>query len=172
MDVCCYVVAVLFCLFLFSLPFGCCNFPALGCLVWFGVGVACRRVVYHMRGVEKVVVERYDVVGDSSNELYVPKTSASASATLGTEDTPSSFTNDPTMKKPVKGGSKFFASLFHDNQNPSKGMTLHKVDFDEFEVEVFEDKVDDVVQAWGHALVGYVVGGFPGMDVINKLRNS
>lgn len=52
-----------------------------------------------------------------------------------------------------------------------KGMTLHKVEFDEFMVEVDEDEVDDIIHALGYALVGYVAGDFPEMDAINKLRN-
>lgn len=50
-------------------------------------------------------------------------------------------------------------------------MTLHKVEFDEFMVEVDEDEVDDIIHALGYALVGYVAGDFPEMDAINKLRN-
>lgn len=51
-------------------------------------------------------------------------------------------------------------------------MTLHKVEFDEFTVEVDEDEeVDDIIHAWGYTLVRYVAGSFPEMDAINKLRN-
>lgn len=34
------------------------------------------------------------------------------------------------------------------------------------------DEVDDVIVTWGYALVGYVVGGFPGIDAITRLRST
>lgn len=115
----------------------------------------------------KVVVEKYDAREEGSDTSIVPETSESLSQTLGSADSPS-------LEDAGKGGrkAKSFASLFQDNRNPAKGMTLHKVDFHEFTVEVEEEEVDDVVLAWGYALVGYVAGGFPGLDAINRLRNS
>lgn len=117
-----------------------------------------------LEGGGNVVVEKYDAREEESDASMVPETSDSVSQTLGPEDTPSV---DNRGKR-----SKSFASLFQDNRNPAKGMTLHKVEFDAFEVEIGEDDVDEVVQAWGYALVGYVAGGFPGIDALNKLRNA
>lgn len=125
-----------------------------------------------IEGFDKVVVEKYDAREEGSDTSYVPETSVSVSQTLGNEDTPSSSKH--SMDAAGEGGNKAksFASLFQDNRNPSKGMTLLKIDFEDFFVEVEEDEVDDVVKSWGYALVGYVTGGFPGMEAINRLRNS
>ncbi|KAI5663502.1 hypothetical protein M9H77_22825 [Catharanthus roseus] len=32
--------------------------------------------------------------------------------------------------------------------------------------------VTDVIETWGYSLVGYVAGGFPGLEAINKLRGT
>lgn len=39
-------------------------------------------------------------------------------------------------------------------------------------VEVETDEVNDFVVTMGYGLVGYVVGGFPGIEAISKLRNT
>ncbi|KAI5683184.1 hypothetical protein M9H77_04412 [Catharanthus roseus] len=39
-------------------------------------------------------------------------------------------------------------------------------------VEVEMDEVNDLVVTMGYAFVGYIVGGFPGIEAISKLRNT
>lgn len=51
----------------------------------------------------------------------VPETSVSVSETLGNEDTPSSSNCIDGKTRQIRDGKKSFASLFHDNLNPSKG---------------------------------------------------
>lgn len=38
--------------------------------------------------------------------------------------------------------------------------------------EINSEEVDDMIATWGYSLVGYVTGGFPGMEAITKLRSS
>ncbi|KAI5682801.1 hypothetical protein M9H77_04029 [Catharanthus roseus] len=100
-----------------------------------------------------VVIERYEAGDDGSDTIFVLKTSPSVSRTLANEDTPSSKPEEG--KRVVEDKQKrTFASLFHDNRNPAEGITLHKVDFDDFMVEVEEEDVDDVIETWRYAFVG------------------
>lgn len=39
-------------------------------------------------------------------------------------------------------------------------------------VRIEEDGVDNVIETWGHALVGYIDGGFPGIAAISRLTSS
>lgn len=142
-----------------------CALPALFLLCYIAFGY-CSAVsdMAVMGGEEKVVIEKYDAREEVSETSMVPESSAAKSQTLGSEDT---FSVQKGEKK-----AKSFASLFQDNRNPAKGMTLHKVEFEDFTVDIEEEEVDDIIQAWGYALVGYVAGGFPGVDAITKMRNA
>ncbi|KAI5652828.1 hypothetical protein M9H77_30015 [Catharanthus roseus] len=118
-----------------------------------------------------VVIARYEAGDDGSNTSFVPETSPSVSRTLSNEDTQSSKPEEGKRVGEDKQ-KRTVTSLFHDNRNPAKGITLHKVDFDDFMVEVEEEDVDDVIETWGYALVGFVAGGFPGIGAITRLRNT
>lgn len=65
-----------------------------------------------------------------------------------------------------------FASLFQDNRNPRKGITLYKVDNQDEVVEVDYEEVDGIIVTWGFSLVIYIAGGFAGIDAITKLRST
>lgn len=67
---------------------------------------------------------------------------------------------------------KTFASLFQDNRNPTKGMPLARVEGLKGEVDVAYDEVDNMEDALGFALLGYVAGGFPGVEAIKKLAST
>lgn len=58
------------------------------------------------------------------------------SKTLGLEDTPFSFKTDADDMVQGEKPKESFASLFQDNKNPSKGISLYKVDNQEDVVEV------------------------------------
>lgn len=67
---------------------------------------------------------------------------------------------------------KSFTSLFHDNRNPNEGMCLSKFRNKNGVVEVSTKELDNVVSAWGFALIGYVAGGFPRIEAIKRLTSS
>ncbi|KAI5653287.1 hypothetical protein M9H77_30474 [Catharanthus roseus] len=124
-----------------------------------------------MQGNKPVVAQavQESIVADTACETSrVPKTSQSVSKTLWITDTPSSsskITEDLVNKGEE---NKTFASLFQDNGNPSKGISFSKVESSSKEVEIELDDVDYVVKTWGYSLVGYVAGGFPGLEAINR----
>lgn len=123
-------------------------------------------------GEEQIVVEWYDVEEEGNDTSYVPETSQSFSETLETEDTLTSSKN-ATEGRVLEGNKKkTFTSLFQDNRNPSKGISLYKVENLQGVAKIDMVDVTDIVQTWGYSLVGYVAGGFPGLDTINKLRAS
>ncbi|KAI5662745.1 hypothetical protein M9H77_22068 [Catharanthus roseus] len=106
-------------------------------------------------------------------ENNVPETSVSTSRTLGPDDTLSSAKGKASSDQPKQDlPKKSFVYLFKDNRNPNKEITLYKIENQDDMVEIEEEEVDDVIKTWGHALVGYVVGGFPGMAASSKLTSS
>lgn len=113
----------------------------------------------------------------------VPETSPSVSRTIGTSDTsPVNLQGDVTAGKGSKPSfaevvskeqtKKPFAALFQDNRNPNKGISLSKVSNANGVVEVAMEDLDNVVSTWGFALIGYVAGGFPGIEAVRRLANS
>lgn len=128
-------------------------------------------VISHAQ-VEQPVVEAL-AEDEGCDTSILPETSQSVSKTLGTEDTQSYAKVDVTADQVKEDFSKkSFASLFKDNRNPSKGISLFKVESQEDVVEIEYDEVDDVIETWGYALAGYVDRGFPGTATITWLTSS
>ncbi|KAI5639960.1 hypothetical protein M9H77_00286 [Catharanthus roseus] len=120
----------------------------------------------------------------------VPETSPSVSVTIGTKDTDKQGEDKLGSRKDNKASlgnsvdhaqaasvpkdqqKKTFAALFQDNRNPSKGMTLSKFDNLNGEVDISVEEMDSVETALGFTLLGYVAGGFPGIEALRRLSNS
>ncbi|KAI5656658.1 hypothetical protein M9H77_25451 [Catharanthus roseus] len=64
------------------------------------------------------------------------------------------------------------AGSIKDDRNPTKGISLFKVENQNDVVEVEMEEVDDVIVTWGYSFVGYVASGFPGIDAVTRMRNS
>ncbi|KAI5663920.1 hypothetical protein M9H77_23243 [Catharanthus roseus] len=94
----------------------------------------------------------------------VPETSASNSKPLGSKETPSASVQTLGVQNKSSKKNKTFVSLFQDNWNPSEEIALSKVEDQGDEVVVQLDEIDDVIETWGYSLVGYVAGGFPGIE--------
>ncbi|KAI5653675.1 hypothetical protein M9H77_30862 [Catharanthus roseus] len=108
---------------------------------------------------------------NEGSDTNIPESSVSTSRTLGSDDTLSSPKGEASSDHPKQDlPKKSFVSLFKDNRNPSKGMTLYKVENQDDVVENEEEEVDDVIKTWGDTLVGYVVGGFP--DAMTEKKES
>lgn len=121
---------------------------------------------------EQIVVENYDAEEDGSETSCVPETSQSISRTLGAEDTPTTSKNAAEDLEKDGRRKKTFASFFLENQYPNRGISLFKVENQEKVVCIDYEDVTDVIETWGYSLVGYVAGGFPGLEAINKLRGT
>lgn len=182
-----------FCFFLFwGLPPG---FVSVYGVVGFGVlvcgwGVRWRGMAkqkFAMKDSSKPPVTG-NAEGDHEDEddiSTVLETSPSVSRTIGTNDTvgPSKQPNEVgVLKEPPKKSfaeavskeqpRKTFVSLFHENRNPTKGLPVTKFESKNGEVDVSYEEIDTVVSAWGFSLLGYVAGGFPGIEAIKRLTNT
>lgn len=115
----------------------------------------------------------------------VPETSPSMSRTIGSKDTDGEEQGKggDGQGLPTKNQSyaevvskeqpkKTFAALFQDNRNPNKGIPLAKVENAKGEVDISFEEVDTVESALGFTLLGYVAGGFPGMEAVRRLTNT
>lgn len=65
-----------------------------------------------------------------------------------------------------------WTSLFKDNRNHQKGITLSVIESQQDEVTLVEEDLEDVESAWGFCLVGYIAGKFPGRKAIIQLCDS
>jgi len=65
-----------------------------------------------------------------------------------------------------------WVNLFKDNRNLGKGIKLAVVDSAEDIIQIEEDDVDDVEEAWGCCLVGQFSGRFPGMAAVRTIREG
>ncbi|KAI5670954.1 hypothetical protein M9H77_11318 [Catharanthus roseus] len=134
-------------------------------LSWCSAGFRTSVFVFGRPGLWKSKTEpvKGPQVENEGSDTNVPETSVSTSRTLGPNDTLSSAKGEASSDQPKQDlPKKSFVSLFKDNRNPSKGITLYKVENQDDVVELEEEEVHDVIKTWGYALVGYVVGGFPG----------
>ncbi|CAH9083073.1 unnamed protein product [Cuscuta europaea] len=100
---------------------------------------------------EPTIVPQTQVDGDI-NDLYV--------AALG-KTVPLNKT-ETTMPKP-------FASLFKDNREPSKGMKLRFIEPVGDFVDLHQRIMPSIEEIWGHCLVGYFAGRYPGFKPIQEL---
>ena len=65
-----------------------------------------------------------------------------------------------------------WVNLFKDNRNLGKGIKLDVVDSCEDLLQIEEDDVDDVEEAWGCCLVGQFAGRFPGMAAVRTIQEG
>ncbi|CAH9135342.1 unnamed protein product [Cuscuta epithymum] len=75
----------------------------------------------------------------------------------------------PTSKGAVLGANKWgngskpsFVSLFKDNREPDKGMKLRYIEPKGDIIDLTSRVLPSMVDIWGHCLVGYFDGGYPG----------
>ncbi|CAH9066446.1 unnamed protein product [Cuscuta europaea] len=65
--------------------------------------------------------------------------------------------------------SKPYASLFKDNREPTKGMKLRFIEPVGDYVDLLDRSMPSMVEIWGHCLVGYFEGRYPGFKPIQEL---
>jgi len=80
---------------------------------------------------------------------------------------------DSLAKKGNYNGLKApWVSLFRDNRNLGKGIKLDVVESEEDLLQIEEEDVDDVEEAWGFCLVGQFAGKLPGMGAVRSIREG
>ncbi|KAG4969216.1 hypothetical protein JHK82_034928 [Glycine max] len=105
-----------------------------------------------------------------------PKTKAVLSPedsyTLGEDDTSSdeesSSSSDSELVPPTANteAAKPWVNLFKDNRKPSKGFGLQFSPPSAEEVLLDDSDLQPLEEAWGHSLIGYVAGRFPGKKAL------
>ncbi|KAK4351931.1 hypothetical protein RND71_027449 [Anisodus tanguticus] len=112
------------------------------------------------------------------DEVGSPSTSSPTSCTLGLKDT-SSSSNENKLDGPTKTADQTkkntaWNKLFKGNRDTSNGLKLHFVPQSQHDDPTeFEDDYFDVVsEKWGHILVGYFAGKYPGGPALQKLCRS
>lgn len=74
---------------------------------------------------------------------------------------------------PTPADPKTFASLFKENRNGYKlGTTLNYVKNDDDFVTVLDHQILSTKEAWGHALIGYFAGKFPGKQALLRICDA
>jgi len=65
-----------------------------------------------------------------------------------------------------------WVNLFRDNRNVGKGFKLEEVETGEDVLQIEEDDVDNVEEAWGFCLVGLFAGKFPGAAAVRTIMQG
>ena len=103
--------------------------------------------------------------------------SSDDSRTLGEEDTysvsESGVKQDSSQHPPARVEAKApWVDLFRKNRQTDQGFNLQTIKEQPSDIIVEAHEMDDVVKAWGHCLVGYFAGKFPGKSALVKVCAS
>ncbi|CAH9114575.1 unnamed protein product [Cuscuta europaea] len=77
-----------------------------------------------------------------------------------------------TSKWGQPGTKPSFVSLFKDNRQPDKGMKLHYIEPKGDIIDLTTRNLSSMVQIWGHCLVAYFDGRFPGLTKIHAMTQK
>ena len=93
----------------------------------------------------------------------------SKSAAVGVDRSHVSGAVDTQMGEAV-GNKAPWVNLFKDNRNLGQGIRLEKWDSGDDMLQIDEEDVDDIEEAWGYCLVGQFAGRFPGMAAVRTIQ--
>lgn len=111
----------------------------------------------------------FDILSDCRRKAVF---SPEDSYTLGEDDTSSdeesSSSSDSELVPPTANteATKPWVNLFKDNRKPSKGFGLQFSPPSAEEVMLDDSDLQPLEEAWGHSLIGYVAGRFPGKKAL------